>query len=39
MAALENLWDKYAVTAKQLNDLRDNANRELAALLSDLGYD
>ena len=39
VAAIENLWGKYAVTAKQLEGARDQATTVLNAYLSDLGYD
>jgi len=37
--AIENLWDKYAVTAKQIEAERDAASRQLQAFLVELGYD
>lgn len=39
IAAVENLWDKYAVTAKQILTQRDNAARKLNAFLEELGYE
>ena len=38
IAALENLWGKYAVTAKQIKTLIDGATADLAAFLVELGY-
>ncbi|NLD94766.1 MAG: N-6 DNA methylase [Fibrobacter sp.] len=37
--AVENLWDKYAVTAKQIEAAREEATRELQAFLVELGYE
>jgi type I restriction enzyme M protein len=37
--AVENLWAKYAVTAKQIEAERDAASRELQAFLVELGYE
>lgn len=37
--AIENLWDKYAVTAKEIETARDAAARELKAFLVELGYE
>lgn len=39
IAAIENLWDKYAVTAKQIEAERDDAARALQAFLVELGYE
>ena len=39
VAAVENLWGKYAVTARQLEHTRATATAELAHYLSRLGYD
>ncbi len=39
LAALENLYDKYAVTAKQIEAERDNASQRLNDVLVELGYD
>lgn len=38
VAAIENLWSKYAVTAKQIEAERDQAAEELRAFLVELGY-
>ena len=38
IAVIENLWSKYAVTAKQIEAERDEAARELQAFLVELGY-
>ena len=38
IAAIENLWGKYAVTAKQIEAERDEAARELQGFLRELGY-
>lgn len=37
--AIENLWEKYAVTAKEIEAARDVAARELQAFLVELGYE
>jgi len=37
--AIENLWDKYAVTAKEIETARDAAAQELQAFLVELGYE
>jgi type I restriction enzyme M protein len=39
VAAIENLWCKYAVTAKQIEAERDQAAEELKAFLVELGYE
>ncbi len=39
VAAIENLWSKYAVTAKQIEAERDQAAEELKAFLVELGYE
>jgi type I restriction enzyme M protein len=39
VAAIENLWGKYAVTAKQLEVAREQATAELQGYLAELGYD
>jgi type I restriction enzyme M protein len=39
IAAIENLWGKYAVTAKQIEAERDEATQELQAFLVELGYE
>ncbi|MGS0757043.1 biotin-independent malonate decarboxylase subunit gamma, partial [Roseateles sp. GG27B] len=38
LAALENLWGKYAVTAKQIEAERDAAAQTLQGYLVELGY-
>jgi len=38
VAAIENLWGKYAVTANQLERARAAATEELSRYLSELGY-
>ncbi|MEQ9237039.1 N-6 DNA methylase [Coleofasciculus sp. E2-BRE-01] len=37
--AIENLWEKYAVTAKEIEAARDVAAQELQAFLVELGYE
>ncbi|HEB57365.1 MAG TPA: restriction endonuclease subunit S [Gammaproteobacteria bacterium] len=37
--AIENLWDKYAVTAKTIEAERDAASEQLQAFLVELGYE
>lgn len=39
IAAIENLWQKYAVTAKTIEAERDAAAKELQAFLVELGYE
>lgn len=39
IAAIENLWNKYAVTAKQIEAERDEAATSLQAFLVELGYE
>ena len=39
VAAIENLWGKYAVTAKQLEAERDKAAAEFEGFLVELGYE
>ncbi len=39
VAALENLWGKYAVTAKQLESAREQATAVLVGHLVELGYE
>ena len=39
VAAIENLWSKYAVTAKQIEVERDQAAEELQKFLVELGYE
>ena len=38
-AAIENLWGKYAVTAKQLEAARDTSTANFQGLLAELGYE
>lgn len=38
VAAVENLWGKYAVTAKQIDAERDEATKVLQEFLMELGY-
>lgn len=37
--AIENLWGKYAVTAKAIEADRDSASTQLKAFLVELGYE
>lgn len=37
--AVENLWSKYAVTAKTIEAERDQASQQLQAFLQELGYE
>ena len=37
--AIENLWNKYAVTAKTIEAERDAASEQLKAFLVELGYE
>ncbi len=37
--AVENLWDKYAVTARQIEAERDEVSRQLQDFLVELGYE
>jgi type I restriction enzyme M protein len=39
IAAIENLWNKYAVTAKQIEAEREVAAQALQAFLVELGYE
>ena len=39
IAAIENLWDKYAVTTKQILAERDAEADQLNSLLKELGYE
>ena len=39
IAAIENLWSKYAITAKQIEAERDQAAAELLGFLRELGYE
>ena len=36
--AVENLWSKYAVTARKIEDERDEAASQLHSFLLELGY-
>ena len=38
VSAIENLWGKYAVTAKQIETERNKAAQELQGFLTELGY-
>lgn len=37
--AIENLWSKYAVTAKTIESERDAASDKLQAFFKELGYE
>jgi len=37
--AIENLWGKYAVTAKEIEAERDAASQQLQGFLVELGYE
>jgi type I restriction enzyme M protein len=37
--AIENLWSKYAVTAREIEAERDTASEQLQAFLVELGYE
>ena len=37
--AIENLWGKYAVTAKTIEDARDEASEKLQEFMVELGYE
>jgi len=37
--AIENLWEKYAVTAKTIEEERDKASEQLKAFMLELGYE
>lgn len=37
--AVENLWEKYAVTAKTIEASRDEASKQLKVFLQELGYE
>ncbi len=37
--AIENLWDEYALTAKEIEAERDAASKQLQEFLMELGYD
>ncbi len=39
IAAIENLWNKYAITAKQIEAERDEAAKVLQEFLVELGYE
>ncbi|EMZ5812885.1 MULTISPECIES: HsdM family class I SAM-dependent methyltransferase [Enterobacteriaceae] len=39
ITAIENLWSKYAVTAKEIEAERDIASQQLQMLLVELGYE
>ncbi|MFZ2541752.1 MAG: N-6 DNA methylase [Gallionella sp.] len=39
VAAIENLWNKYAVTAKVIEEERDAVGKQLREFLVELGYD
>jgi type I restriction enzyme M protein len=39
VAALENWWDKYAISLESIEVARDGASQTLAAFLTRLGYD
>jgi type I restriction enzyme M protein len=39
IAAIENLWSKYSVTAKTIEHERDQATTQLKAFLVELGYE
>ena len=39
VAAIENLWNKYAVTAKEIEAERDAASKQLRGFLVELGYE
>ena len=39
IAAIENLWDKYAVTTQQILIERDEAATQLNSFLKELGYE
>jgi type I restriction enzyme M protein len=39
MTKIENLWGKYAVTARQIEAERDAASAQLQAFLVELGYE
>ena len=37
--AIENLWSKYATTAKSIEQQRDEASKQLQEFLVELGYE
>lgn len=39
VASIQNLWDKYAITAKMIEDGRDQVSNELKTILVELGYE
>jgi len=39
ITAIENLWIKYAVTAKEIESARDKSTEELKVFLAELGYE
>ncbi|KYZ72819.1 type I restriction-modification system subunit M [Klebsiella quasipneumoniae] len=39
ITAIENLWFKYAVTAKEIEEKRDKASQQLRRILAELGYE
>ena len=39
IAAIENLWDKYAVTTKQILGDRDQAAAQLDSFVRELGHE
>jgi type I restriction enzyme M protein len=39
IAVIENLWNKYAVTAKEIEAGRDAASKQLQGFLVELGYE
>lgn len=39
ITAIENLWGKYAVTAKEIESARDKSTEELKVFLAELGYE
>ena len=36
--SIENLWDKYQVSLKEIENQRDEATNEIKSFLSELGY-
>ncbi|MFP1263149.1 restriction endonuclease subunit S, partial [Klebsiella michiganensis] len=39
IAVIENLWVKYAITAKEMESQRDKASKQLHDFLMELGYE
>lgn len=39
ITVIENLWGKYAVTAKEIESARDKSTEELKVFLAELGYE